>query len=734
MRDDAVSPLIGFILLMAIVMGMIGILQSTAVPEWNKAVEIRHLSTLKYDFEKIGEVISNSNRNPSKVVLKAGVDYPNYYILFSPPKASTTIYVVNLSINITDITGTQTVDAVTSAIVVEPNYLYSSKSKLVYEHSAVFRVKEDTALVESNQSSFLPNQINLNIIKAGFPTFATTETATIVLIPISKGKSVFSGSIRFESYNEKTAELWENILSSMGLNFVREGKNITIQADNIVLSISIFKAYVGDVYVHEDLNLGLRNTTPLTQSVLLGSALILGAKVMGDYGPVEGIPVSVTDSCNENLVLNSNQFGEVWYSFRASREGQCTISFSIGSSSLEFTINVLSVPTPSGDGAFEINWYKDPSGATIKDYEWDVSQIGNQTELFVRVVFRAFGSPMPGIPIYFTLNDTSILTINHKYDKTNSTGWAKVNLTALNNGTSAIAVIVGNSFESLNVTVKNVGPANRPPTQPSISTDKKYYRSGETITATAYGSTDPDGDPITYYYKFYDSSDGRLLRDWSTTNTYTVTTGEEAHVIRVYAKACDNNNACGPENYADVGIIKVIEIRDQLNISDSYVRSAVPAGNYGASATLFAGRGTGTLGIYRTFVKFILPQYLSEVKILNASLYLYKSADTGTPTGINLGAHRVLVDWSETTINWNNQPGFSQTPTASVTPPTTNNLYLRWDVTSDVQAFVDGTPNYGWCIKSSNENQSTRIQFNSKENANANTRPYLYIEYAPKVD
>ena len=56
----AVSPLIGFILLMAIVMGLIGILQSTSLPQWNKAVEAKHLSSLKYEVADISRLISIS--------------------------------------------------------------------------------------------------------------------------------------------------------------------------------------------------------------------------------------------------------------------------------------------------------------------------------------------------------------------------------------------------------------------------------------------------------------------------------------------------------------------------------------------------------------------------------------------------------------------------------------------------------------------------------------------------
>ncbi|MEM4459492.1 MAG: DNRLRE domain-containing protein [Archaeoglobaceae archaeon] len=740
MNTKAVSPLIGFILLMAIVMGAIGILQSTAVPQWNKAVEAKHFNSLKYEVADISEVvaISASTGAPAKVVLKAGVDYPNYYVLISPPKASTTISAKSLQININ---GTPiNVSDNTSAIIVEPNYFYSSRTKLIYEHSAVLRLENSGVLEESRQSSFSNNSISIYIIRAKFNNFATTESASLILVPVSVGgRNVFSGDISFECFDESTAEWWNSTLKSIYNNsdveISRNGNVVEIKnLKNITLSISVFEAYAltsGEVSLTPPPR--SYRLTPITSTtifdVYLHSTIPLGAKVVDEYGnPARNVTVGIIDPCNDNSPQVSDERGEVWYYFNANCSGTQTVSFRVDGSTQSFTITVHSVTSTTGEGAFEIEWYKDSN--LITNYDWNVSEIGNETDFFVRVVFTTFGIPAPGVPVYFVLNNTSVLSIASKDDKTNSTGWAKVNLTALENGTVAIAAIVADSFGVLNITVTNAGLANRPPTQPSISTDKKYYRVGETITATAYDSTDPDGDPITYYYKFYDLSNGIILQDWSTTNTYTITNNEEGHVIRVYAKACDDKNACSPENYTDVGVIKVIEIRDQSMIFDSYVSSRYSNTNYGTSTLLYAGYST-TLRITRTFIKFALPSELNNVKILNATLYLYKSGQIGSPTAIKLQAHRVLADWSETTIKWNNQPPFSQTPTNSITPPTTN-LYLGWNVTSDVQAFVDGTPNYGWCIKSSNENLGVLIRFNSKENA-AN-RPYLRIEYAPRVD
>ncbi|MEM2894800.1 MAG: DNRLRE domain-containing protein [Archaeoglobaceae archaeon] len=753
MNSKAVSPLIGFILLMAIVMGLIGILQSTAVPQWNKAVEAKHLSELKYGVADVSEVISlsASTGNPAKVVLKAGVDYPNYYVLVSPPKASTTISSKDLGIRVdgdVSVGGERRefrLENTTSAIIVEPNYFYSSRSKLIYEHSAVLRLEDSFVLKESDQISFSNNSISLYIIKANFNSFATTESANLIFIPVSiGGRNLFSGNISFECFDEKTAEWWNATLSKVyegnsEVKISRTGNVVSLEnLKNVTLSISVFEAYAlatGEILPNpSQVQYNLIAITSTSFNVYLYSTLGLGARVVDNYGnPIRGVGVVINDPCNGDTQKISDERGEVWYYFNANCTGNQLVNFVADGSTVTFNINVEQPPSSGGGGGgtFTLRWYKNPGTSQISSYVWDVRNTTNQTNFYVNAIFQ--GGVVAFVPIYFVLNNTTIVSISDRSSQTNSTGWAYVNLTANMNGSVAIAAILGDSSAILNITVVNAGAVNLPPTIPNLVTDKKYYRSGETITATASGSTDPNGDPITYYYRFYDLTSNSLLRDWSTTNTYAITASEEGHRIRVYAKACDDSNACSQEVFTDVGVIKVIEIRDTTQIYDSYVRSTAANTNYGSSTLLYSGR-TNPNHIWRTFIKFDLPPEITDARIMNATLFLYKSGHSGTPTAINLGAHRVLASWSETTINWNNQPSFETNPTNSITPPTTNNIYLAWNVTTDVQLFADGTANYGWCIKSSNENQATRITFNSKENSNTATRPYLRIEFAPKVD
>jgi len=363
MDSKAVSPLIGFILLMAILMGLIGILQSTAVPQWNREVEAKHFSSIKYEFADLSEAISISaiSGNPVKVVMKAGVDYPNYYILFSPTKTATTVSAKNLSVLISGHEPFKT-----SAIILEPNYLYSQRSKLIYEHSAVLKFENNVVLEESAQNAFAGDSISLALIEPKFSTFATTETATLILVPVSVGgRNLFSGNITFESYDEKTAEWWNETLSKVfegsgvivGINETDAKKVDVKNLKNVTLSISVFEAYImssGEVS---------QKQTPHRFIVLTGtdfevyqySTVMLGAKLIDIFGnPIKNWPVVVSSDngeCNVNSqTLLTNERGEVWYYFNANVNPEdnntivtCTITFraeNVENVEQQFTVRV----------------------------------------------------------------------------------------------------------------------------------------------------------------------------------------------------------------------------------------------------------------------------------------------------------------------------------------------------------------------------------------------------------
>ena len=69
---------------------------------------------------------------------------------------------------------------------------------------------------------------------------------------------------------------------------------------------------------------------------------------------------------------------------------------------------------------------------------------------------------------------------------------------------------------------------------------KPVFRVNVQTSISATGSTDAEGDAITYEFKIVDSTTGTTLMDWSETSTYTITSLTRLHhKITVYARAYD---------------------------------------------------------------------------------------------------------------------------------------------------------------------------------------------------
>ncbi|MFQ6118938.1 MAG: DNRLRE domain-containing protein, partial [Methanosarcinales archaeon] len=161
--------------------------------------------------------------------------------------------------------------------------------------------------------------------------------------------------------------------------------------------------------------------------------------------------------------------------------------------------------------------------------------------------------------------------------------------------------------------------------------------------------------------------------------------------------------------------------------ADTYVREDQSTTNYGTAPNMYVRSKTGSRS--HAFIKFDLSSIPRGSNIISANLSLYMyTAPTASRT---YNIYKITSDWNETTITWNNAPTVSATPTSSSSTGTTNNVWLNWSVTSDVQYFLDNpSNNYGWMINDSSEGSADYFaNFSSKENATSSLRPKIYVEY-----
>lgn len=196
---------------------------------------------------------------------------------------------------------------------------------------------------------------------------------------------------------------------------------------------------------------------------------------------------------------------------------------------------------------------------------------------------------------------------------------------------------------------------------------------------------------------------------------------------------------------------------------DTLIRSGASAGNnYGNIGTVAAGLQTT---IDRGLIEFteLLTTIPAGATILSAILTIRTGSTQPNTTAYNIGVHRSLVAWFEGSKSgsapdagqdgstWNlrnangsvawaggagGASGSDWVATATdVESVSTGNTAYSWDVTADVQNFVNGThQNYGWWLISQSEGVAdSRKSFSDSGNATPANRPALVVEYRDPI-
>ncbi|HEY2292365.1 MAG TPA: DNRLRE domain-containing protein, partial [Thermoanaerobaculia bacterium] len=180
-------------------------------------------------------------------------------------------------------------------------------------------------------------------------------------------------------------------------------------------------------------------------------------------------------------------------------------------------------------------------------------------------------------------------------------------------------------------------------------------------------------------------------------------------------------------------------------VADTYLRSGSPNQNQGSDTFL----RIQSSGNNRSLVRFDSAAITAAVgngSLASARLELYieSNSNNWSADGRTVDAHRLTASWSEPGATWNcgvdSNPGnssadcatqwaggqFAEEPSDTVLH--TNGLtgWVRFDVTSDVLAFLSGTPNYGWIVKKTDEGQNGQVEYTSRQGA-ADHAPRLVL-------
>ncbi|WP_255067401.1 DNRLRE domain-containing protein [Lacihabitans sp. LS3-19] len=203
-------------------------------------------------------------------------------------------------------------------------------------------------------------------------------------------------------------------------------------------------------------------------------------------------------------------------------------------------------------------------------------------------------------------------------------------------------------------------------------------------------------------------------------------------------------NCCEPLEYILKGIvfhntIAPFEIiGNDANMEDSDVASIVPDNNYGQNDHMdpYAWTQNGILNIKRNYLKFDLSYLPQNVIIDSAVLTLFFGQSlidiapmfTGHEGDNVLEVERVLSNWSENTITWNNMPNVTSTNKVVIPKASNPKQNYSINVTNLLKDILE-TNNYGFMIKHQVETPYKITPFSTSESLDPNLRPRLKVYY-----
>ncbi|WP_026896099.1 DNRLRE domain-containing protein [Clostridiisalibacter paucivorans] len=166
---------------------------------------------------------------------------------------------------------------------------------------------------------------------------------------------------------------------------------------------------------------------------------------------------------------------------------------------------------------------------------------------------------------------------------------------------------------------------------------------------------------------------------------------------------------------------------------DAYISSYYPNQNFGTDDFLFISRFESDEDVYRSLLQFNLNNLSNFIPpastIMSGELELNVFRNESPIEGTSVKVFRLLGDFQENNITWNNQPLFSETEDGSKTifPETFGSFTI--DITNLAKGWYDGSiPNNG-LILLGDETQNSLLAFRSKEYSDSSKWPKLKYIY-----
>ncbi len=454
----AISPVVGMVLVLAIIAGIMSIIQTQYVPRWDYQKEVQSYNALLSEVREIPALLTSS-QSSTAVKLDAGTDYPQYPFLVNIKSSYgvVEIFPENVSVSYTVFGKKVDENYTSSTIIVRPYYLYMPQVNITYEHGAVIMNGSNYARpIVLSQVAFSKDSISLPIVESSnFSAAAKTFVLHFYLVSKGEGKEVSNLTVAFQT---RYPELWEDILKKIyGNNVSVSGSLVTLHVSGpVTLSISAWNTYAQPVGTPSSSRRFVSAVIAVPEKVYLnpGQRSEINVQLLDRYGnPITNASINVkVDNASVCKILTNSSLSNKG-TFTTSIDGVANFfveALNAGKTEIEVT-----TPIPSANGGknttvVEVNVTKlqespesyyvgivHANATWVGDYYVKVKGCGcggckcgcwkydvYTYNILVKVSLN--GNPQNSTPVDFRFLDNSGDVIFEDIAFTNSTGYAKL--------------------------------------------------------------------------------------------------------------------------------------------------------------------------------------------------------------------------------------------------------------------------------------------------------------------
>ncbi|MFJ2114133.1 DNRLRE domain-containing protein, partial [Streptomyces sp. NPDC087850] len=169
--------------------------------------------------------------------------------------------------------------------------------------------------------------------------------------------------------------------------------------------------------------------------------------------------------------------------------------------------------------------------------------------------------------------------------------------------------------------------------------------------------------------------------------------------------------------------------------TDTWIQTPDYPDSQVSSQELKSGTYDGGADLARSFLKFDVSKFAGKhITDTNFALYSYYSSTCATD-GSGTTVRRITSDWSSTSLTWGTRPSSSGTGAVNNLVPRGYSsdcpaAWSNWDIDAIVQAWADGSPNYGVMVYGTSETDSkTWRRFRSANYTTTGYAPKLTVTY-----